>query len=75
MLTFDYQPEISSEESKAPQAYVHHVVPHCLNQTYLQTLFMQDSYLKDPLKHFVQNYNAKRLQAGGSAVRQRKVRV
>ena len=41
----------------------------------MQQIFIQECYLKDPLKSFVEFYNSKKLQSGMSSVKDRKARV
>lgn len=56
-------------------SYIHKVFPITFNTHYLQQLFLNECYLKDPLRAFKENYNKRRLISGDVEVRERKQRV
>lgn len=56
-------------------SYIHKVFPISFNYQYLQQLFLNECYLRDPLRAFKENYNRRRLISGDVEVRERKQRV
>lgn len=49
--------------------------PPSFHLPYLHSLFLTDTYLRDPLRTFKENYNKRRLLSGDIEVRERKQRV
>lgn len=62
-------------EHSQTNIYLHRVFPMSVNHLYMQSLFLNDCYLRDPLRMFSDNYNRRRLISTSAEVRERKQRV